>query len=63
MHVHAYGLEPHHKDLRLALHERFSTDTVGIATCLGLQASANMEVAMIVDLLESKISDSTVLTL
>jgi hypothetical protein len=63
MHVHSYALEPHGKDLRLALRERFSTDRAGIATCLGLQASANMEFAAIVDLLESKISDSTVLAL
>lgn len=63
MHVHSYGLEPDGKGLRLALNDRFSTDTAGIATCLGLQASANMELATIVDLLESKISDGTVLTL
>jgi hypothetical protein len=63
MHVHSYGLEPGGKDFRLALRGRFSTDTAGIARCLGLQASANVEIATIIKLLESKISDHTLLTL
>lgn len=60
MHIHAYGLTPQDIDLHLVLRERFSTDTAGIATCLGLQASANVELVMIIQILESKISDKTV---
>lgn len=63
MHMHSYGLDPHGVDFRLALRERFSTDAEGIATCLGLQVSANMELAAIVELLESKIGDGTLMTL
>ncbi len=63
MHIHSYGLDVHGVDLRLAMRERFSTDTAGIAACLGLQASANVELVTIVTLLESKISDRTLMTL
>ncbi len=59
MHIHAYGLEPHGLDFRLILRERVSTDTAGIATCLGLQATANVELADIVHKLEAKLSDKT----
>jgi hypothetical protein len=63
MHIHSYGLDPHGADLRLALRERFSTDTAGIATCLGLQANANVELVQIVKTLESKICDNTLMTI
>lgn len=63
MHIHFYGLDPHGADLRLALRERFSTDTAGIAPCLGLQANANVELVQIVKTLESKICDNTLMTI
>lgn len=59
MHVHSYGLDPHGVDLRLSLRERFSTDTAGIATCLGLQGSAKVELIQIMSILQSKISEKT----
>lgn len=63
MHIHSYGLEPHGLDFRLALRARLSTDTAGIATCLGLQASPNVELAEIVKILQTKISDRTLVTI
>lgn len=63
MHIHSYGLDPHGVNFRLALRGRFSTDTAGISICLGLQASANVELIMIVKLLESKICDQTLVTI
>ena len=63
MHVHSYGLDPDGRGFRLVLRDRFSTDTAGIATCLGLQASPRVELATIIGLLESKIGDKTLLTL
>jgi hypothetical protein len=63
MHIHAYGLEPHGADFRLVLRGRVSTDTAGIATCLGLQASAHIELTEIVKHLEAKISDKTLVTI
>lgn len=63
MHFHAYGLSPEGVDLRLVLRERLSTDTIGIATCLSLQASANVELGTIIQALESKINDKTLMTI
>jgi len=63
MHIHGYGLAPDDIDLCLVLRERVSTDAAGIATCLGLQASANVELEMIIKVLESKISDKTLMRL
>lgn len=63
MHVHAYGLERHGAHFRLILRGRVSTDTEGIATCLGLQASPNIELVHIVKILERKISGETLVTI
>jgi uncharacterized metal-binding protein len=45
---------------RLELEKRMSTDTEGIARCLGLQSEAKIDLEVIVELIEKKI---TVLTL
>ena len=43
----------------MTLAERFSTDTEGIALCMGLQAEANVGLAEIAAAIESKISEAT----
>lgn len=64
MHLHAYGLsgkkEPGY---RIDLASRLSTDSEGIAVCLGLQAEAKVELAEIVAQIESKISKNTLFRL
>jgi hypothetical protein len=64
MHLHAYGMSVQ-KDLayRLNLTSRLSTDSDGIATCLGLQAETKVELAKIVEQIESKISKDTLFRL
>lgn len=43
----------------LDLVKRLSTDTQGIATCLGLQSEAKIELQVIVKLIEQKLSSKT----
>jgi len=59
MHFHAYGLTPTDKGHRLELVKRMSTDTAGIATCLGLQGEAKIDLDVIVRLIEQKITART----
>ncbi len=63
MHLHSYRLEADDKEFRLVLLERVSTDTAGIAKCLGLQGSANVDLRAIVKTLEAKLSDRTLVTI
>ncbi|MBO1351344.1 MAG: hypothetical protein EBE86_030075 [Hormoscilla sp. GUM202] len=64
MHMHSYQMvmQAEHS-YKLTLEERLSTDAVGIAKCLDLQAEANVELEQIIQLLESKISEATLFTL
>lgn len=62
MHFHSYRLDPGSTGYRLNLDERFSTDTDGIAICLGLQADANVEMGQVVAAIEAKISPATLFT-
>lgn len=60
MHLHVYRLEKQpDRSFRLGMQSRISTDAEGIATCLGLQAEARIELAQIVAVLEAKLSPST----
>jgi hypothetical protein len=62
MHFHAYSLargKNHHYELKL--NERISTDSAGVSKAMGLQAEAKVEMSQILDQLEAKISDSTLL--
>lgn len=59
MHIHAYTLQNKGADYRLELVERCSTDTEGIATCLGLQVSPKMDLDQIIVEIEKKLSDRT----
>jgi hypothetical protein len=63
MHFHAYSLDRDEGRLSLELKEQLSTDSVGIASCLGLQSEAKIELEMIVKQLESKLSDRTLLSI
>jgi hypothetical protein len=64
MQLHAYALSPQ-KDLsyRLDLASRLSTDSDGIAVCLGLQAETKVELGKIIEQIESKISKDTLFRL
>lgn len=64
MHIHAYNMTiDDRRGYGLSLASRLSTDSDGIAVCLGLQAEANVELHQIVSQLEAKISDVTRLEL
>lgn len=63
LHLHAYALKPGMGEFKLNLATRKSTDAEGVATALGLQASAKVELRVIVAALEAKMSDLTRLRL
>ena len=63
MHFHAYGVSQKPDGaFKLDLASRLSTDSDGIAACLGLQAEARIELSQIISTLESRISGSTLFT-
>ncbi|HEX2906155.1 MAG TPA: NotI family restriction endonuclease [Phototrophicaceae bacterium] len=61
MHFHAYGLQFDNHEYRLGLASRSSTDAAGITTALGLQVSANVELEVILETLQRKLSSSNLL--
>lgn len=62
MHIHSYSLR--NKDFfRLDLNSRLSTDANGISVCLDLQIEAKVELDHIINELEKKISENTLLTI
>jgi hypothetical protein len=62
MHMHVYRFENQaDRSLKLGMQSRVSTDADGIAKCLGLQAEARVELALIVAALEAKLSPATLL--
>lgn len=64
MHIHAYQMaEQEHGGHRLLLATRLSTDSSGIATCLGLLAETKVELQKILEQLEAKISRDTLFTI
>jgi Restriction endonuclease NotI len=63
MHIHSYKLSLSGTDYRLGLDSRLSTDSAGIAACLGLQGSSKVELDMLISYLEARIGDNTLLTL
>lgn len=62
-HFHSYQLLADKDKYRLSLFERTSTDADGIARCFGLKAEANVNLEIILKMLESKISEKTLLKL
>jgi hypothetical protein len=63
MHIHAYSLKKNTDGHRLDLAKRFSTDTDGIAKCLGLQSEARVDLEVIYGLIEQKITARTLFSL
>ncbi|RJP38611.1 MAG: hypothetical protein C4547_04340 [Phycisphaerales bacterium] len=59
MHVHAYKLDMTSEGLRLGLVKRLSTDAAGVATVLGLQAQARVELESILAAIEERLSAQT----
>lgn len=60
MHFHAYELGQNpDQSFGLKLRARLSTDTAGIAACLGLQAEARLELVEIIKALQAKLSPAT----
>jgi hypothetical protein len=62
MHLHSYELRPDSSDYRLRLKERISTDPAGIAACLGLQADPRLELQGLLQQIQDKLPQSTLLT-
>ena len=64
MQIHSYSMNRKGERLySLRLDSRLSTDSTGIATSLGLQAEANIDLEQIVQRLETEISRHTLFTL
>ena len=61
--IHSYDLIPEHGNYKLSLDERISTNSIGISKCLGLNADQGVSFDEMANLVESKISDMTLLTL
>ncbi|MBW7863319.1 MAG: hypothetical protein GX580_09715 [Candidatus Hydrogenedens sp.] len=59
MHFHTYGLERKGASYAIRLDGRMSTDSAGISTALGLQAKAKIDLDIILNNLERKISPAT----
>lgn len=64
MHFHSYKLDlGDDKNYHIKLNERLSTDSIGLASAMGLKAEAKIEFELIIKTLEAKISDNTLLTI
>lgn len=64
MHFHSYDMKlGDDSNYHITLNERLSTDSAGIASAMGLQAEAKVELDIIINLLEAKISEATLFTL
>jgi hypothetical protein len=57
---HSYSLTGG-QNILLKLKERLSTNSIGIAECLGLNAEKNVELEIMLEAIEKKISDKTLL--
>ena len=58
-HIHSYSASDAGQLIKLALEERFSTDSAGIASALDLGTGARVEEQAIFDAVEEKMSDKT----
>lgn len=63
MHFHAYSLEDDNGVFNLQLKEQRSTDVTGIASCLGLQSEARLELTYILQQIESKVTKRTLMNM
>lgn len=58
VHIHSYNLEQNGGRLSLFLHTRVSTDSAGIADCLGLNAESRVGLQDLVRILEPKLIEA-----
>lgn len=64
MHLHSYSMDlQEDRSYRINLNTRLSTTADGIGVCLGLQAEARVELEMIFNTLQAKISAATRFTI
>lgn len=64
MHFHSYKLKlGDDQNYHIKLSERLSTDSIGLASAMGLKAEAKIELERIIKTLESKLSNHTLLTI
>jgi hypothetical protein len=63
MQFHAYELCQEATAYALKLRERISTDSAGVAVCLGLQAETKVELQAMLDQMEAKLPHSMLLTI
>lgn len=58
VHIHSYNFEEIGQKLNLSLHTRVSTDSNGIANCLGLNAESKVELQDLIRILEPKLLEA-----
>lgn len=58
VHIHSYNFEKKGKQYILSLGKRLSTDSAGIAKCLGLNANKKVELEDMIKILESKLIEA-----
>ncbi|MCD4654236.1 hypothetical protein K8T06_09900 [bacterium] len=63
MHIHSYVIKKDNSVYKIELDRLLSTDSEGMATCLGLQADAKVELEEIIKNIESKLSNTTLLSI
>lgn len=61
MHIHAYGIKELNNTYKISLTQRVSTDSNGISDLLGLKANQNLGLEELIKILQSKISEQTIL--
>ena len=57
-HIHSYNFAEKDNQLHLSLHTRVSTDSEGIANCLGLNAESKVEMQDLIRILEPKLIEA-----
>ena len=63
VHFHSYALTNAGAALSLSLVSRKSTDSAGVGKCLGLKSDSTIELKELIGVLESRLSDSNLLSL
>lgn len=58
VHIHSYNFEQNEQRMTLSLHTRVSTDSAGIANCLGLNAESKVELQDLIRILEPKLTEA-----
>lgn len=58
IHIHSYNFEEKELQFNLSLHTRVSTDSDGIAKCLGLHAESKVELQDLIRILEPKLIEA-----